>query len=376
MCERSGKPPEEVFEYLIECGLGSTPGTAAEVLHDGVRRAHLAEQASGRSLGRDHRGLAPHRPALDRHGHVRPHRGAVGAGRAHAGRARAAGAHGRLHRVRAAQLHPVPHAARAARTAIEEISREENLKHTAVFRLALGETVTNLQASWVKMGLDAATESLRWGVNDLGGTLMEESISRMAGSYHGVQLEPRAADRGGAARRAHAGAARHAVQDPRDLLTTVRAVVLRPPGPVEDAGRSSCTTWPCPSRGRGRCWCRVRACAVCRTDLHVVEGELPDPKRRRVPGHQVVGDVERLGEGVRGLAVGRARRACRGSAATDGTLPLLPRRAREPLRRARPSPATRATAATPSTRWRAPTSASRCRRLRRLCRRRRCCARG
>jgi FO synthase len=42
----------------------------------------------------------------------------------------------------------------------------------------------------VKMGLDAATEALRWGVNDLGGTLMEESISRMAGSYHGVRLEP------------------------------------------------------------------------------------------------------------------------------------------------------------------------------------------
>jgi FO synthase len=40
------------------------------------------------------------------------------------------------------------------------------------------------------MGLDAATEALRWGVNDLGGTLMEESISRMAGSYHGVQLTP------------------------------------------------------------------------------------------------------------------------------------------------------------------------------------------
>ncbi|MEK6278371.1 MAG: 7,8-didemethyl-8-hydroxy-5-deazariboflavin synthase subunit CofG, partial [Actinomycetota bacterium] len=38
MCERSGKPPEAVFEYLIECGLGSTPGTAAEVLDDGVRQ--------------------------------------------------------------------------------------------------------------------------------------------------------------------------------------------------------------------------------------------------------------------------------------------------------------------------------------------------
>ncbi len=66
----------------------------------------------------------------------------------------------------------------------------ENLKHTAVFRLALGRAITNLQASWVKMGLDGATEALRWGVNDLGGTLMEESISRMAGSVHGVRLDP------------------------------------------------------------------------------------------------------------------------------------------------------------------------------------------
>ena len=73
---------------------------------------------------------------------------------------------------------------------VEEISREENLKHTAVFRLALGRTVPSLQASWVKMGLDAATEALRWGVNDLGGTLMEESISRLAGSYHGTRLDP------------------------------------------------------------------------------------------------------------------------------------------------------------------------------------------
>ena len=73
---------------------------------------------------------------------------------------------------------------------VEEISREENLKHTAVFRLALGKTITNVQASWVKMGIETATEALRWGVNDLGGTLMEESISRLAGSYHGVRLDP------------------------------------------------------------------------------------------------------------------------------------------------------------------------------------------
>jgi FO synthase len=42
----------------------------------------------------------------------------------------------------------------------------------------------------VKMGIDAAGEALRWGVNDLGGTLMEESISRLAGSYHGTRLDP------------------------------------------------------------------------------------------------------------------------------------------------------------------------------------------
>ena len=73
---------------------------------------------------------------------------------------------------------------------IEEISMADNLRHTAAFRLALGRTVPSLQASWVKMGLEGATESLRWGVNDLGGTLMEENISRMAGSQHGVRLEP------------------------------------------------------------------------------------------------------------------------------------------------------------------------------------------
>ena len=73
---------------------------------------------------------------------------------------------------------------------VTEISREDNLRHTAAFRLALGRSIRSVQASWVKMGVDAATEALRWGVNDLGGTLMEESISRMAGSEHGIRLEP------------------------------------------------------------------------------------------------------------------------------------------------------------------------------------------
>ena len=57
---------------------------------------------------------------------------------------------------------PVPHdAGPHARDRLD--LAEENLKHTAAFRLALGKTISSLQASWVKMGLDAATESLRWG---------------------------------------------------------------------------------------------------------------------------------------------------------------------------------------------------------------------
>ena len=107
---------------------------------------------------------------------------------------------------------------------IEEISREENLKHTAAFRLALGRSVPSLQASWVKMGLDAATEALRWGVNDLGGTLMEESISRMAGSYHGVRLEPAGPDRRRARRRAPRGRAHDALRHPRALRAGGRGV--------------------------------------------------------------------------------------------------------------------------------------------------------
>jgi propanol-preferring alcohol dehydrogenase len=55
---------------------------------------------------------------------------------------------------------------------------------------------------------------------------------------------------------------------------------------------------PSPDPGPGQVRLRVRACGVCRTDLHVVDGELPGPDRRVVPGHQVVGVVDATGEGV------------------------------------------------------------------------------
>ncbi len=55
---------------------------------------------------------------------------------------------------------------------------------------------------------------------------------------------------------------------------------------------------PKPKPGRGQLLVRVATCAVCRTDLHVVDGELPDPKLPLILGHQIVGRVEEIGEGV------------------------------------------------------------------------------
>ena len=189
MVDVSGLSPRAVFARLREAGLDSTPGTAAEVLHDGVR-----ERISPNKLP------AARWVEIIEASHAEGLRSTVTVMFGHIEEPHELAEHMRV--VRALQertggftefvpLSFIPFHTLLGRThGIEEISREENLKHTAAFRLALGRSVPSLQASWVKMGLDAATEALRWGVNDLGGTLMEESISRMAGSYHGVRLEP------------------------------------------------------------------------------------------------------------------------------------------------------------------------------------------
>jgi FO synthase len=189
MCDISGLPPSEVFAQLRDAGLGSTPGTAAEVLHDGVR-----ERISPNKLpvtrwveiieASHHAGLRS--TATVMFGHIEePWELAEHMRVVRELQERTGGI------TEFVPLSFIPFQTLLGRThGVEEISREENLKHTAVFRLALGRTVPSLQASWVKMGIDVATESLRWGVNDLGGTLMEESISRLAGSYHGTRLDP------------------------------------------------------------------------------------------------------------------------------------------------------------------------------------------
>ena len=61
---------------------------------------------------------------------------------------------------------------------------------------------------------------------------------------------------------------------------------------------------PVPEPGSGQLLIRVRACAVCRTDLHVVDGELKQPKLPLVPGHEIVGTVEKKGEGAERFEIG------------------------------------------------------------------------
>ena len=223
MCDISGLAPSDVLARLREAGLDSVPGTAAEVLHDGVRER-----------------ISPNKLPVARWVEIveAAHRGGL--------RTTATVMFGHIEEpwelaehmrvIRELQertdgitefvpLSFIPFQTLLGRThGVEELSTEEKLKHTAVFRLALGRTVRNLQSSWVKMGLAAATESLRWGVNDLGGTLMEESISRMAGSYHGVRLDPEdfigAAHRAGrpAAERTTLYAIRNRYELPQDAI--------------------------------------------------------------------------------------------------------------------------------------------------------------
>ena len=82
-------------------------------------------------------------------------------------------------------------------------------------------------------------------------------------------------------------------------MALMRAMVLDRPGlPLTMRERET------PAPGRGEVLVEIAACGVCRTDLHVVDGELPRPKLPIVPGHEIVGRVAAVGEGVTGFALG------------------------------------------------------------------------
>jgi FO synthase len=189
MVDVSRLSPAEVFARLAAAGLDSTPGTAAEILDDGVRGrispnklpaarwVEIIEASHAAGLRSTSTVMFGH---IEEPWELAEHMRVVRELQERTGGI-----------TEFVPLSFVPFQTLLGRThGIEPIGRDENLKHTAVFRLALGRTIPNVQASWVKMGLEVATESLRWGVNDLGGTLMEESITRMAGGEHGVRLDP------------------------------------------------------------------------------------------------------------------------------------------------------------------------------------------
>ncbi|MGH7928481.1 MAG: zinc-dependent alcohol dehydrogenase family protein [Candidatus Binatia bacterium] len=79
----------------------------------------------------------------------------------------------------------------------------------------------------------------------------------------------------------------------------MRAMLFKKPGQL-----LSLADLPVPKPGTGQVLIRVRACAVCRTDLHVIDGELARPKLPLIPGHEIVGTVEELDEGVERFKIG------------------------------------------------------------------------
>ncbi len=84
----------------------------------------------------------------------------------------------------------------------------------------------------------------------------------------------------------------------------MQAMVLHVPRPIEERPLTA-EHWPLPEPGPGQVRLAVRACGVCRTDLHTVEGDLSLPKRPLIPGHQIVGVVEATGPGATRFSIGQ-----------------------------------------------------------------------
>ena len=197
---------------LQEAGLGSLPGTAAEILDDEVRAVICPDKIATEqwlSVMAAAHGLGLRSTATIMFGHVDAPR--------HWAR--------HLLRVRALQERtggftefvPLPFVAMEAPLYLKGRARrgptwrEAVLMH-AVARLALHPVIANIQTSWVKMGPEGAAACLRAGANDIGGTLMNESITRAAGASHGQEFPPRGHRGAGGRPGAHAGAADDALR--------------------------------------------------------------------------------------------------------------------------------------------------------------------
>ncbi|MEB3261889.1 MAG: CofH family radical SAM protein [Cyanobacteriota bacterium] len=188
----------ELIRRLQANGLGSVPGTAAEVLSERVRRVLCPEKLSARAWCA---------VILEVHASGLASTATLMAGHLEAPADRLAHLLTLLALQRDAQRHDrrgfsefvlLPFVGQAApavlrqRVGRDQPDREAMLLLTAQARLLLGPAVANHQPSWVKLTMEGATEALRWGCNDLGGTLMEEHITSMAGARGGTSQTPQA----------------------------------------------------------------------------------------------------------------------------------------------------------------------------------------
>jgi FO synthase len=187
-----GLPVAEYLRRLMEAGLGTLPGTAAEVLDDEVRKVLCPDKIGTKrwlEVVRAAHGVGFKTTATIMYGHVDSY--------VHWAR--------HLRRLRKLQgetrgfteFVPLPFVHMEApiylkgRARRGPTFREAVLMH-AVARLALHPMIPNIQTSWVKMGPEGVKACLQAGANDLGGTLMDETITRSAGAVYGQEMAPAA----------------------------------------------------------------------------------------------------------------------------------------------------------------------------------------
>ena len=222
IAQQDGIPLQAVIEGLVASGLGSIPGTAAEVLDESVRARLCPEKLTAREWCAVV--LQVHRSGLRS-------TATLMAGHIESSRHRA----GHLLTLVALQQMAWQHqqagfsefvllpfiGAQAPAALRQRVGRDQPelgamLALTAQARLLLDRWIVNHQPSWVKLTLAGATEALRWGCNDLGGTLMEESITSAAGALGGTAQSAQAL-------RAAAGRLQRPVQERSTLYGAVAA---------------------------------------------------------------------------------------------------------------------------------------------------------
>jgi FO synthase len=186
---RLGEPLSTYLQRLMDAGLKTLPGTAAEILDDEIRAVLCPDKINTETW------LEVHRTAhsLGLRSNITIMFGAI-----------EQPVHWARHMVRTRALQketggftefvPLPFVHMASPIYLQKKARRgptyrEALLMHAVGRIAYDDWVPNIQASWVKMGLDGVSQLLRAGVNDLGGTLMDENISRAAGARHGQMVD-------------------------------------------------------------------------------------------------------------------------------------------------------------------------------------------